>query len=244
MFMSTCFKKNATFSILGFWIISANTVFAAGNVDKVYDPYVQPLEKEIEYRALGFKYDDPESTIQRHKLGFGYSPVEAWFVEGYLIGEGENSGSLDLAAIEIEAKFQMTEQGEYDSDWGLIFEIEHELDPDFWEIATGILVTKDTGQFTHTGNFKLAIEWGSEIASEVELEGAFQSRYRWSRYFEPGVEYFIDDNERSLGVIVQGDMGNFVGQRNKLFWNLGWFAGLNDETPDQTLRLMLEFEFF
>lgn len=242
--MKIGFKNVAIFSFLAGWLSVANVAFAAGNVDKVYDPYVQPLEKEIEYRALGFKYSDPDASLQRHKLGLGYSPIEAWFVEAYLIGEGESSGSLDLEAVEVEAKFQMTEQGEYDSDWGLIFEIEHELDPDFWEIATGILVTKDSGQFTHTGNFKLAIEWGNDIESDVELEAVFQSRFRWSRYFEPGVEYFIDDNERSLGLIIQGNVRSFGAQRNKLFWNLGWFAGLNDETPDQSLRIMFEFEYF
>ena len=57
---------------------------------------------------------------------------ERWFAELYVIGEELEDQSLELEAYEIEAKWQLTEQGEFAYDWGLLFELEKHHDKDIW----------------------------------------------------------------------------------------------------------------
>ncbi|MGH8120412.1 MAG: hypothetical protein ACRESK_07340, partial [Gammaproteobacteria bacterium] len=83
---------------------------AQAGIDKVYDPYVDQGELEIEARGI-HKFDD----VDEHKvrLGVGYGVTSFWFIEGYAIFEQKTGESGDLADIELENKFQLTEQGQY-----------------------------------------------------------------------------------------------------------------------------------
>ena len=101
----------------------SNLILADGNsIDKVYHPYVLPLETEIEWRAIS-QHDEDEllDSQQQHRLGIGSSFFENWFTEIYLIGEKTSTEDFEVNAVEIEAKVQLTEQGEYSADWGLLF---------------------------------------------------------------------------------------------------------------------------
>jgi len=110
---------------------------ADGNpVDKVYAPYVQPLEREIEWRMT----DSDGQQFQR--LGVGKSLTDRLFIEGYLIGEDNQNNDFRLQAYEIEALWQLTEQGEYGIDWGLITELERQRDDNNWEAAAGLIAKK------------------------------------------------------------------------------------------------------
>ncbi len=113
-------------------------------VDKVYHPYVQPNEREIEWR-WNIQKDSGNSEGERlkdnaqiHRVGYGQSLNEHWFGEIYLIGERNRDDDLDISAVELEALWQITEQGEYDEDWGLLFEVEHEKDSHVSEISSGL----------------------------------------------------------------------------------------------------------
>lgn len=120
----------------------SSTSFADGNpVDKVYAPYVQPLEREIEWRMT----DSDGRQIQR--LGFGKSVNDRLFIEAYLIAEDNQHNDLRLEAFEVEALWQLTEQGEYAVDWGLITELERQRDENNWEIATGLIALKEWGKW-------------------------------------------------------------------------------------------------
>jgi hypothetical protein len=211
-------------------------------VDKVYHPYVQPLERELELRSLILNDDDDTiDGTQVHRLGLGTSLNDRFFVEVYLIGEKESGGSLSLEAYELELKWQLTEQGEYFADWGLLFELENERDDDIWEYSTAVLVEKEFGQWAGTVNLAAIYEWGDDIENEWESQIATQLRYRYSRYFEPAIEYYAGDSSKGLGPVALGDV-RFAGAR-KLRWELGVIFGLDSESPDQTYRAMLEYEF-
>ncbi|MEX2129872.1 MAG: hypothetical protein WD772_00170, partial [Pseudohongiellaceae bacterium] len=63
-------------------------------IDKIYHPYVQPLEREFEYRSIYQTDSDPgEDDILRQRFGFGRSVSERIFVEAYLIGIKPPAGS-------------------------------------------------------------------------------------------------------------------------------------------------------
>ena len=214
-------------------IMGITSVYANGTaIDKVYHPYVQALEREIEYRMISA---DGE---QKHRLGIGKSLSDRLFIEAYLI-TSNNSQSLD--AFEIEAKWQLTEQGEYSADWGVVVELEKDRHDNNWEFATGLISVKEWGRWVGTANLFAIYEWGDTIENELESSLALQARYRYSRYFEPAIEFYSSQNTRGLGPAVMGDI-KLSGRKN-LHWEVGAIIGLDSKTPDNTWRLLTEFEF-
>ncbi len=75
----------------------ADNLLYHNGVGRVYDPYVQPLERELELRTYYQTDDDPiESDILRQRVGFGAAINERVFAELYLIGLKLPGGSLRL----------------------------------------------------------------------------------------------------------------------------------------------------
>jgi hypothetical protein len=208
-------------------------------IDKVYHPYVQPLEREIEFRWLRFDASGPGKN-DIFRFGYGQSLSDDWFAEIYIIG-GDEQDELSVDAYELEAKWQLTEQGEYSADWGMLFELEREADRPNWEFSTSVLVEKEWGHTVGTANLGLAFETGSDINDELESFGAFQLRYRYSRALEPAVELYSGQNTLGAGPVLMGEQR--FGVRKKLHWEFGAILGISDETPDTTLRALAEFEF-
>ena len=210
-----------------------SVVYADGlAIDKVYHPYVQALEREFEWRMISA---DGE---QKHRLGIGKSLSDRLFVEGYFI-VSNNENSID--AYELEAKWQLTEQGEYAVDWGVILELEKDRYDNNWELATGLLMEKEWGTWTGSANLRAIYEWGETINAELESALALQARYRYSRYFEPALEFYSGQNTRGIGPVIMGDIKFSAGK--KLHWEVGNIIGLDSSTPDNTWRFLTEFEF-
>jgi len=219
------------------------TVFADGNaIDKIYHPYVDALEKEVEFRSVfQDKQADKDNPKQLHKLSFGSSLGERWFGEVYLVGAESRAGSFTLEAYEFELKWQMTEQGEYSADWGMLFEFENEIGEDVKELATGIFAEKEIGRWSSTANLFLIREWGDDIKDEFETAFSLQTRYRYSRAFEPALEFYAGQDMTGIGPVVLGGMN--VGTRKSMRWEAGVIFGTDNESPDQTFRFLLEYEF-
>lgn len=210
-------------------------------IDKIYDPYVQPLEKEFEFRSLVFSDDDLADT-QKHRFGFGRSLSERWFGEIYAVGVKTTGEEFRIDTYELEFKRQLTEQGEYAFDWGLLFEIERQADVDIWEISTSLIASREFGGWVGTANFDVIYEWGDPVINEFETAFHTQFRRRWSEHFEPGVEIHLGQDTLAVGPIFAGLKR--LGGGSKLAWELGYFAGLDEITPDDTVRLTLEYEFY
>ncbi|MDT8318961.1 MAG: hypothetical protein RQ826_00400 [Xanthomonadales bacterium] len=211
-------------------------------IDKVYHPYVQPLEKELEWRAI---HQDEQrgrpDNLQLYRLAYGQSLGERWFAELYLVGSNSDEGRFDIEAYEIEAQRQLTEQGEYWADWGVLFELEKEADLDAWEFSTGLLAEKEWGRWSGTANLFLEYEWGSDIADEAETRLGLQARYRHSPGFEPAVEIYSGEDTHGIGPAVLGQLP--LGHRRQIRWEAGVIFGVGSKSPDTTLRFLLEFEF-
>jgi len=110
------------------------------SIDKVYVPYVQPLEKEFETRFMVEK--DNAQTLETYylnKTAFGFSINERLFSEFYIITEDDKSMQPKTRAYEIELRYQLTEQGEYSLDFGAMFELEKYARKNIWEAKTGLL---------------------------------------------------------------------------------------------------------
>ncbi len=222
----------------------AGPVMADGSVvDKIYHPYVEQLEWEVEWR-MTHENEDPQSGEERrqaHKLGIGHGLGEYFFVEAYLIGQRSADDSLNLYAYELEALWQLSEQGEYIADYGLLFELEKENDEDVWEYATTLLLEKELGRFSATANLGIIYEWGDDIENEWETSLSLQGRYRMSPRFEPALELYMGEDTLGLGPVVMGV--ERIAYMQALRWEAGIILGADSDTADYTIRAALEYEF-
>lgn len=209
-------------------------------VDKVYHPYVDALEKEIEYRGVFQERQEAlEGPAQLHKLSFGGAIGQRWFAEAYVVAERSNSGNFDIEGYELELKWQLTEQGEYSADWGLVFEYEKEQDIE--EFSVGILTEREWGRWSGALNLFLIEEWGKGIEDEFESSVAAQVRYRYSPQFEPALELYSGQDFTGIGPVVMGKVN--LGVRKSLGWEAGLIFGVDSDSTDQTFRFLLEYEF-
>jgi high-affinity iron transporter len=224
---------------------------------KVYYPYVELGELEIEYRpSVTFDGDDAKDNKQKHLLGVGYGVTEWWFTELYAEWEREAGPGEDTVfeAFEWENRFQITNPGEYWADFGLLVEYVRQdsgSSPDKIELA--LLFAKELGKFDATSNLVFEREVGGGAGSDVEFAHAFQLKYRLDPAFEPGVEVFsefgpIDDipgfdaqehyvGPIATGVLPLGDGGT------KIKYNAGYLFGVSDAAADGVFKAIVELEF-
>ena len=211
-------------------------------IDKIYHPYVQPLEREIEFRAL---WQDQQpgrpDNLQLYRLAYGQAFGERWFGELYLVAQDSDEESFGVDAWELELQRQLTEQGEYWADLGLLFELEKERNADAWEFSTALLAEKEMGRWSGTANLFVLHEWGEDVDNETETRLGLQARYRYSPAFEPAVEFYSGEDTRGIGPVAMGQVR--LGGRRQLRWEAGAIFGVDSRSPDTTLRFLLEFEF-
>lgn len=211
---------------------------ARAQVDKVYHPYVDQGETEAELRSI-YESDGDAARDGRMltRLGIGRAFTDKLFLEAYLIGEDPPDGGFEIEAWEVEAQLQLTEQGEYWADWGLLFEFERERESGEWEAATKLLIEKENGDWSTTLNLGLEYESATE---ETESALAAQLRYRWKPLLEPALELYAGEDLLGVGPAIAG--ARRFGPR-KLNWEFGLIFGLDEDTADETLRFLVEYEF-
>ena len=242
------FRSRILYSLACFVLLSYSEIGLADNplnhngVSRVNDPYVQPLEREIELRTFYQNDDDPrEDGLLRQSITYGFSLNERIFAEAYLKGERLPGQSFELAAYELEAKIQLSEQGQYAIDWGMLFEYEREFSESIAELGTVLIASKQLGPWVATVNAGIEYEFGSDIKNEIDTFLGVQWRYRYRETLEPGIELYADELTRGIGPVLTGLVR---GQgKSKWYWEAGLIAPLNDTTPDSTWRFLLEYEF-
>ena len=230
------------------WFLSLNQLALADDpiqhngVGRVYEPYVNALEREFEYRSL-YQTDDKaiESDILRQKLGYGFSVGSKLFAEAYIAGKKRAGESFRVESFELEARWQLTEQGEFAYDWGLLFELEKERSESITELSSAVLISRQWGRWVGTANLGIEYEFGSDIDNEFDTFVAAKLRYRYKQYLEPGIELYIDEITSGVGPVFSGLVR---GRENtKWQWEVGLVLPLNNQTPDYSYRFLLEFEF-
>lgn len=227
--------------VLLVFLFMADPSFAG--VDKVYSPLVELGEFELEMRGLIVVDSDASlDGAQKAKLGLGYGITSRIFIEGYVEFEKPADGSYELEAYEFEAKFQLSEQGQYFADFGLLTELERVRSADEWEFKIGPLIEKQMGTWLGTLNLFGETKFGSDVGSngEWELLHRMQIRYLSSPRLEPGLEYYGDENTRAIGPTAYGRI-DF--RHAKILWQAGWMLGLDSGTADHTIRWQFEWEF-
>jgi hypothetical protein len=211
-------------------------------VDKVYHPYVQPLEREFEYRfAYQKQAEHPDNNAMAQKLGYGFSIAERMALELYVIADRVSPEDYKLSGYELELRWMLTEQGEYGADWGLLFELERQNNLDNYEFSSGLLLEKEFGPTSLTVNALAVYEWGQTLESEIEAEFRLQYRYRWLPQVQPAIEFYAGENYKGAGPSMMG-VHKFSGLE-QLKWEFAVIFAIDAATVNNTLRFALEYEF-
>ncbi len=236
-FKQFCWLMLASVSLL---LSYTSTVCADGVVvDKVYHPYVTANEQEVEWRLFSPKESKNNNLAQR--FAYGQSLTDTIMLELYLIGERDINDDFSLSSYELEARWMLTEQGEYWADWGLLFEIEKVQRQKNWEVTSGVLVEKEFGRASLTFNAFIIYEWGKTIVSEFETEFRLQYRYRYLEPLQPAIELYSGQNYLGIGPAFMG-IQRFDGQK-QLKWDVGFITGLDSRSKGHILRVAIEYEF-
>ncbi|WP_331344362.1 hypothetical protein [Cellvibrio sp. UBA7661] len=217
-----------------------STTHIHAEMNRVYHPYVEQGERELEY---GFTLRDAGGeNVLLNRAGFGYAWNDKLFTEVYLLTESITHDGEQIRGYEFEAKWQLTEQGEYWADWGLLFEAGTAKDINSHEFAVGLLWEKElANRWVATANAIAEYEYGSDIKDEFETALRAQFRYRYSAAIEPALEFYLDDQDWAAGPAVMGIIK--LSGRKQLRWELGVLFGLDADTPENNLRGAIEFEF-
>lgn len=225
------------------WAAIVLALPAAGAVaatTNVYHPYVNEREREAEYGLTWRGIGDDSLTLQRASVG--YSWTDRLATELYLLSEFPSHGGVRARAYEFEVKWQLTEQGEYASDWGLLFEAEAGNGIDRHEVAAGVLWEKELGhRWVAAANAMLEYEFGTDIGNEFETAFRGQLRYLNRPAFEPAIELHLDDQDYAAGPAAEGALGLAPGKQ--LRWTVAALFGIGHSTPAKSLRASLELEF-
>ncbi len=224
-------------------LLAAGGGWSSGSLaelNRVYHPYVEQNERELEYGAVWRDVTDDNIMLQR--AGLGYAWAEHWFGEIYLLTESITHDNQQYRGYEAEIKWQLSEQGEYWADWGLLFETASADDIHRREVALGLLMEKElTSNWVGTVNLFAEYEFGNDIKDEFETPARAQFRYRYSPVPEPALEFYLDDQDWAAGPALTGVQK--ISAKTQLRWELGYLFGLNQDTPDNNIRLGIEFEF-
>ncbi|MDH5694405.1 MAG: FTR1 family protein, partial [Gammaproteobacteria bacterium] len=220
----------------------------------IYSPIVD--QGEWEYEVKSERLIDKDNSIDGEsvlKPSIGYGVNAFWFTEVYGEYEIKADGEREYEATAWENIFQLTAQGEYFVDLGIAAEYEFAAESynnDKMELK--LLMEKSINRATFTANYGVERYFGSGASNEVEHGASFRAKWRQSQAFEPGVEVFSElgdiDQQRSLGNYSQRVGPVFTGSKrmsntSKFAYEAGYLFGLNDNSPEGTMKLMLEYEF-
>lgn len=220
-----------------------STTWADGlSLAPIDQPYVHALEREIELSSRWQRegHGRPSGTVT--SLGFGVTSGSNYLVELSVTGLDLPSRQLEADSVELEAKWQLTEQGEYAADWGLAIELEREIANNRWEAGATLLWERQRQRWVATVNAGLHYEWGRDYRNEFETSLAAQLRYRYGPQLEPTLVLHLSQDTGAVGP------GLWLHQRlapgRRLNWQFALLQGFKTATPEQTLLVAVEYEFY
>ena len=244
-------KRISTLGLLGVCSAFASSV-QAGPANYVHMPSVEYGEREIELH-LGTLKEPVDGRESAAVLYYGQGITPWWFSE--LGGELEKSShqGTKLEAIEWENYFLINEPGEYAIDTGVLVETEFATEDDEgWELKIGPLLQTSSGRVQFNFNPLLERKFDTGERENTELVYEMQIKYRLKLSFEYGLQAFGElgqwnhwedraDQTHKLGPAIFGKLA--MDNHRAIKYDMALLIGLNDKTPDNTLRATVEYEF-
>lgn len=211
-------------------------------------PIVEAGEKEIElqYGKASRKGLPDEAAVN---IGFGYGVNQYWATELSLKykREANEDGQQRTFhdAVEWENIFALTEHGKYPVDLGFLLEVERPRDhAEGWEVRFGPLLQTEFDQVQLNLNLLGERSFQAEGGTgDTVFQYQWQAKYRLSKAFEFGLQGFgePDSHFHNAGPAIFGKLP--LGDHQALKYNAAYLLGSSKESPDNTFRFTLEYEF-
>jgi len=211
----------------------------------IYSPIVEYGETEVEFRGhYDFDSNDAKDGAGKYKLDLGHGFAPRWFTEIVFEYEDPAQGSGEWTAIEWENFIQLTEQGQYAADWGLLLEYSHSREEGHADkLEFGPLVQMELGRQLWITNLIFEREVGNNSSNKTEWEFATRLQRRVSPLFEPALELYAEEHELQVGPALLGR--SRISQGKTAFsWETAVLAGMTNDSADVTVRFLLEAEFY
>jgi len=221
---------------------------------KIYSPLVVQGETEVELRSFYSSDNLPAlDGEQGYRLAVGHAFTDYWASEVYAVLGAGPGQSVDAQGVEWENRFQLTPQGKYWLDSGLMTELSLPTQSDEpSELALIPLFEKQFGRVLTTLNPFLEWQFGSSAASGTTLGYRGRVEYLLHPFFSPALEFHGEpgmigkfeptaDQRHQVGPAFYG-VERFGGRRAFLY-SAAVLFGLTRGSPDTTLTTRLEYEF-
>jgi len=233
------------------------TALPAYAIDKIYTPYVDAGEWELEYFGQRSMDDNrAKDNAQTHELSVGYGANDWWKTEFYGIWQKDVGDHVSFDAVEWENTFQFTKPGAYWADTGATLAYEWTLDGNQADaVEARLLFAKNIGPTTNVLNLALEKEVSGGTHDGLEASILWSSRYNYSPYLQPGFEIqsalgevndaeSADDQEHYIGPVAYGTLpfeveGDHI---EGLQYCLGYLFGVSDAASDGQVVMQLEYE--
>lgn len=213
----------------------------------VYSPYVTQGQSEFELRGIQQRDANPSLDGARSaEVSVAHAFTSWWRPEIYL-GEYERAPGQGqrLVGNEFENVFQLTPQGEYWADLGMVLSYGYSREPGVAStLEFGPLLEKRSGRIDQRLNLIWEKQVGGGADNKYALRAAYSFAYRVRRAFAPGFELYLRpvDNAYQVGPVLRGEL---VGTRGtELEYRFGVVFGVNAAAPSQTFLASLEYEFY
>ena len=219
---------------------------------KVYYPNVTQGEFEFENRAFDTLDKDPDAGNGRNVTSeLGYGVTDWWFTEIENEFKKDPRDQWRYTAVATENVFQLVPQGSGFVDLGFFAEYELSMrrgDPDSFNF--GPIIQKQFGHWLATANLLVQADIGGDQPEPPHFHYGLEVKYLLTPLFSPGVQAFGDpgpfsgfdrfsQQDHRLGPVIFGTWNLFPGKIN---YQAGYLFGLTRETPNGTMKFLLEYE--
>lgn len=212
----------------------------------VYSPYVTDGQSEVELRAhQQFDPSDELDGERAYLIALAHSFTPWWHAEVYVGSyERDPGGGNFLQGYEFENIFQLTDQGRYWADLGLIASYGINTPSGGNNVVEfGPLFEKHSGPIGQRLNLVWEKQLGTGADRRYEFRGSYSASYQINSMLEPGLEayYRPGDDARQIGPALDGEFASSGG--NEFEYHVAYLFGLNKGAANRTLAIRLEYEF-
>jgi hypothetical protein len=226
----------------------------------LFTPTVTQGERELEFYGGSGSPGDYTHAESNAALGLGFGVTQHWFTELALAYRWQSPAGTGLDAIEWENTLQIGEPGQWPVDIGFVGNLEKpsgaSANPAHKEGASirfGPLLQKDIGKFEVNVNLLCRTFLQSTGMSSPQYSYQGQVKYRYGPPLEMGLQIFgrvsgggqtwapYQQQVLRVGPVLLGRLT--LPRERSLAYNIGYLVGTTQHSPDQTLRMQVEYEF-
>ncbi len=228
--------------------------------DYLFTPTVTQGEREMEFYGGTGSSGDTTRAESNAALGFGYGVTQHWFTELAIEYRWQSPAGTGLDAFEWENIIQVGEPGQWPVDIGLVCNVEKPYETfgtsqqkEGSSIRFGPLLQKDIGKVEINFNLLIRRYFQSTASSSSQFSYQGQLKYRYGSPLEVGIQAFgrvsagnqawapYSQQVLRVGPVLLGRLK--LPRERSLAYNIGFLMGTTQHSPDQTLRMQVEYEF-